>query len=282
VKAPGSLTFNGDTSTDEDGIIVSYSWSVSGIIAASTPNATINFTTEGTYVVSLTVTDDFGSSHTASITVNVTPPDNILPLAILKVNKNSGVVNDTFLFDVSGSRDPDGSIVLYQLDFGDGFSTQFTNVAPISHIYKSVGIYTAKLIVTDNRNGVSLETSNSIQVISINNQPPVASFSFNPIGALTFDPITFTDNSSDPENALSRWSWDYGDGTTFTTTDPLQKNPTKSYNKGNRDYTVSLTVYDNFGLSNTTSKIIRINNKKSNNSNSNNIDYKDDNNDNND
>jgi PKD repeat protein len=262
VKAPGSLTFNGDTSTDEDGIIASYSWSVAGSVVASTPNTTINFATEGTYVVSLTVTDDFGATNTSSFSVSVTPPDNILPLAVLSVDKNSGVINDTFVFNVSESRDPDGSIILYQLDFGDGTSTQFVNSAPISHVYKTVGSYTAKLTVTDNRNGISLETTNSIKIITINNQPPVASFSYSPVGAFTFDPITFTDNSSDPENALSRWSWDYGDGTNFTTTDPLQKNPTKSYNKGNRNYTVSLTVYDNFGLSNTISQIVSINNRK--------------------
>ena len=262
VKAPGSLTFNGDTSTDDDGIIVSYSWNVSGSIVATTPNATINFPTQGTFVVSLTVTDDFGSTNTASLTVNVTPPDNILPIAILGVDKNSGVINDTFTFNTVGSYDPDGSIALYQLDFGDGTSTQFINPVPVSHVYKSVGSYIAKLIVTDNRNGVSLETVNSVQTITINNQPPVAKFSYSLIGAFTFDPITFTDNSIDPENALSRWSWDYGDGTSFTTTDPLQKSPTKSYNKGNRNYTVTLTVYDNFGLSNTTSQIVAINNRK--------------------
>ncbi len=262
VKAPGSLTFNGDTSTDEDGTIASYIWSVAGSAVASTPNATINFTTEGTYTVSLTVTDDFGGTNSTSVTVNVTPPDNILPIANLAVDKNSGVINDTFIFNVSDSRDPDGSIILYQLDFGDNTSTQFVNPALISHVYKTVGTYTAKLIVTDNRNGISLETVNSVKVITINNQPPVANFSYSPAGAFTFDPITFTDNSSDPENALSRWSWDYGDGTNYTTTDPLQKNPTKSYDKGNRNYTVSLTVYDNFGLSNTTSQIININNRK--------------------
>jgi PKD repeat protein len=262
VKAPGSLTLNGDNSSDEDGLISAYSWSVSNAVVATTPNATINFTTEGIYVVSLTVTDDFGATNTTSVSINVTPPDNILPLAILAVDKNSGVINDTFAFNVSGSRDPDGSIILYQLDFGDGSTTQFVNPTLVYHVYKSVGIYTAKLSVTDNRNGVSLETANSVQIITINNQPPVASFSYGPVGSFTFDPITFTDSSSDPENELSRWSWDYGDGTSFATTDPLQKNPTKSYSDGNKDYTVSLTVYDNFGLSNSTSQIVRINNRK--------------------
>ena len=262
VKAPGSLSFNGDTSSDIDGTIASYSWSVSGSVVASTPNATINFTTQGTYIVSLTVTDDFGATNTASVTVNVSAPDNILPIAILNVDKNSGVINDTFVFDVTSSRDPDGSIILYRLDFGDGTSTQFVNPAPISHIYKTVGIFTAKLIVTDNRNGVSLETANSIQKITINNQPPKANFSLSPINALTFDPISFIDNSSDPENALSRWTWDFGDGTNFTTTDPLQKNPTKSYSDGNRNYTVTLTVYDNFGLFDSVSQIVFIENRR--------------------
>ena len=262
VKAPGSLTFNGDASTDLDGTIVSYNWVVSNGLTATTPNATFNFSTQGTYTVTLTVTDDSGGTNSTSVTVIVTPPDNILPIAILAVNKNSGVINDSFIFNVSNSYDPDGSIILYQLDFGDGTSTQFVNPAPVSHIYKTVGLFTAKLIVTDNRSGVSLETVNSVQKITINNQPPVANFSFSPIGAFTFDLVAFTDNSSDPENALSKWFWDYGDGTNFTTTDPLQKNPTKSYSKGNKDYTASLTVYDNFGLSNTTSHLVHINNRK--------------------
>ena len=262
VKAPGSLTFNGDTSFDPDGIIASYNWTVSNGLSATTPNATFAFTAEGSYVVTLLVTDDSGGTNSTSVTVSVTPPDNILPIAVLDVNKNSGLINDTFVFNVSNSSDPDGNIVLYQLDFGDGTSTRFATLAPISHVYKSVGLFTAKLSVTDNRNGVSVETLNSVQKITINNQPPIASFSFSPITAFTFDPITFTDTSTDPDNAIVRWTWNYGDGTTFTTTDPLQKSPSKSFDKGNKNYTVSLTVYDNFGLSSTISQPVRIENRK--------------------
>jgi PKD repeat protein len=262
VKAPGSLTFNGDTSFDPDGIIASYNWTASNGLSATTPNTTFAFTAEGSYVVSLLVTDDSGGTNLTSVTVNVTPPDNILPISVLNVNKNSGIINDTFIFNVSNSFDSDGSIILYELNFGDGTSTRFTTLAPVSHIYKSVGLFTAKLIVTDNRNGLSIETVNSIQKITINNQPPVANFTFSANNSFTFDPITFTDISTDPDNSIIRWSWDYGDGTIFITSDPLQKSPTKSFNKGNKDYTVSLTVYDNFGLSSTTSQPIRIENRK--------------------
>ena len=262
VKAPGNLTFNGDTSSDPDGIISTYNWTVSNGLSATTPNATFNFTTEGIYTVALLVADDSGGTNSTSVIVNVTPPDNILPIAVLSVDKNSGIANDTFVFNTSSSYDPDGTIILYQLEFGDGTSTQFVRPAPIPHVYKSVGIFTAKLSVFDNRNGLSIETANSVQIITINNQPPVASFTFGPNNAFTFDLITFTDTSTDPDNSIVKWVWDYGDTTTFTTSDPAQKSPQKSYNKGNKDYTVSLTVYDNLGLFNTVSQLVRINNRK--------------------
>jgi PKD repeat protein len=262
VKAPGSLTLNGDTSSDQDGIIVSYNWTVSNGLSASTPNATFNFTTEGTYTVTLLVTDDSGGTNSTSVIVTVTPPDNVLPIAILVTDKNSGVINDTFIFNSSSSYDPDGNIILYKLDFGDGTTTQFVTPALVSHIYKSIGVFTAKLSVIDNRNGISVETLNSVQKIIINNQPPIANFTFGPNNAFTFDPVTFTDTSTDPDNAINKWVWNYGDGTTFTTTDPLQKSPQKSYDKGNKDYVVSLTVYDNLGLFSTVTQTVRINNRK--------------------
>lgn len=52
-------------------------------------------------------------------------------------------------FDGSGSYDPDGSIVSYQWDFGDGYGT--TSSSPYtSHTYSADGEYTVILRVTDN------------------------------------------------------------------------------------------------------------------------------------
>jgi hypothetical protein len=50
-------------------------------------------------------------------------------------------------FDASASHDPNGSIVLYEWDFGDG--TTGTGVAP-THIYAVDGEYNVTLCVTDN------------------------------------------------------------------------------------------------------------------------------------
>ena len=55
-------------------------------------------------------------------------------------------------FDISGSSDPDGEIVSFTFDFGDGTDTvQGTDLSqPIEHTYTVVGSYGAKLTVVDN------------------------------------------------------------------------------------------------------------------------------------
>ncbi|MED7947895.1 collagenase [Streptomyces sp. BE303] len=69
------------------------------------------------------------------------------------------------------------------------------------------------------------------------NQPPTAAFG-TAIGELA---VTFTDRSTDPDGSITARAWDFGDGTTATTT-----NPTKWYAKAGT-YTVTLTVTDNKG-----------------------------------
>lgn len=55
-------------------------------------------------------------------------------------------VGELSLYDGSNSFDPDGTIVSYAWDFGDGS----TAAGPIvSHSYAQVGTYTVVLVVTD-------------------------------------------------------------------------------------------------------------------------------------
>jgi PKD repeat protein len=65
-------------------------------------------------------------------------------------------------FDAFTSTDPDGSIVSYAWDFGDG--QQGTGVTP-THTYTSEGTYTVTLTVTDN-DGASRAASHEIAVVT--------------------------------------------------------------------------------------------------------------------
>jgi PKD repeat protein len=272
VKAPNSLNFSGTSSYDEDGTILGYSWSIvnktSNAIYFTSSSSVISvpFTTEGFYRVTLTVTDNLGATNSASVDVTVTPADNIPPIAALNVDKNSGKANDVFNFNFRGSYDPDanGSIIRYIINFGDNAEEVYT-YAPffVGHRYTSPGTCVAKLTVIDNRFGRSIETPQSVQTITITNQAPVANFSVAPTAVLTYEDVFLTDLSTDLENSIVKWTWNFGDGSPdLIIVDPLLVNQTKQYIKGNRDYIITLTVEDNFGLSNSISKTVTVINRK--------------------
>ncbi|MBL8470958.1 MAG: PKD domain-containing protein [Rhodocyclaceae bacterium] len=81
--APGNGTtdtvfaFDGSTSSDADGNIVSYAWSFGDGATATGATATHRYNSGGVFTVTLTVTDDRGASTSQSLTVNVAGPDTV-------------------------------------------------------------------------------------------------------------------------------------------------------------------------------------------------------------
>ena len=68
----------------------------------------------------------------------------------------------TVTFDISGSSDPDGEIVSFTFDFGDGTApVQGTDLTqPIEHTYTTAGSYVTELIVVDDQGkSTSLKTA---------------------------------------------------------------------------------------------------------------------------
>ncbi|MFQ5999299.1 MAG: PKD domain-containing protein [Candidatus Bathyarchaeia archaeon] len=71
------------------------------------------------------------------------------PTASFTFSPSHPVANDTVTFNASASYDPDGSIVSYKWDFGDGNIT--TVIGPIiTHVFSTENNYTVTLTVTDN------------------------------------------------------------------------------------------------------------------------------------
>lgn len=77
-------------------------------------------------------------------------------------------------------------------------------------------------------------------------QPPQAGFSYSADGLN----VTFTDDSRDANDDIVSWEWDFGDGSISTDTNPMHQ-----FAAGG-EYTVSLTVTDSEGNSDTTSQTV--------------------------
>jgi PKD repeat protein len=163
------------------------------------------------------------------------------PVAVINPIDTSVPWCDPVLFDGKGSYDPDGTVVTYYWDFGDG-TTSF-NPTPV-HNYPGIGTYTVTLTVTDN-DGATDTTTTTVEVY---NTPPVAEFTYDQPSPEFCEPIHFYDASSDsdPCDTLIHY-WDFGDGQTSTDISPVH-----TYDASGT-YSVTLTVTDGYGATDTIS-----------------------------
>jgi len=167
-QSPLTVSFNASSSHDSDGTIVTCQWTFGDGSNGTgvTPSHIYTTTSNHTYSVTLTVTDDGGAQATDSHLVSVTPPPpNSPPVASFTRTPSSGEAPLNVSFDASTSYDSDGSITSYVWDFGDGGSG--SDVAA-SHTYNSAGIYTAQLTVTDDDGA----TDSIAQTIQVSAPPP--------------------------------------------------------------------------------------------------------------
>jgi len=226
-----------DASTDSDGSIASRSWNFGDGATSTATNPSHAYATGGTYTAQLTVTDNNGATNSTSKQVTVAAA-NVPPVANFSFTTSNLTANFT-----DASTDSDGSIASRSWNFGDGATS--TSTSP-SHAYATGGTCTVQLTVTDN-NGATNSTSKQVTVAAAN-VPPVANFSFT-TSALT---ANFTDSSTDSDGSIASRSWNFGDGATSTAT-----NPSHAYATGGT-YTVQLTVTDNKGATNSTSKQVTV------------------------
>lgn len=228
------VNLNGGSSFDPDGTIAGYSWSFGDGTTAAGATPAHAYNAAGSYNITLTVTDNLGAQASATTTANISPA-NQAP----RSNPGSSYNGDSgtlIQFNGSTSYDPDGAIVNYQWNFGDG--TNDAGVAPL-HAYASSGTYTATLTVTDN-GGSSATTSTTAVITSPTNQPPVANPG-GPYSAVSGTPIQFNGaSSSDPDGTITSYQWEFADGSGIGVA------PTHTF-AAPGIHLVALTVTDNEG-----------------------------------
>jgi len=149
-----TVSFDGSGSDDPDGTIVSYNWDFGDGATGIGVTTTHAYSTAGTYTVTLAVTDDKGATGTDTASVIVTAP-NEPPVANAGPDQTA-LVDETVSFDGSGSDDPDGTIVSYNWDFGDGATGIGVTT---THVYSTAGTYTVTLAVTDDKGATGTDTA---------------------------------------------------------------------------------------------------------------------------
>ncbi len=252
-NAPLTVTFNGSSSNDPDGSVVSYSWNFGDSSTGSGVTASHTYNNSGNYTVTLTVTDDDGATDnvTTLIQVATTPIPNQAPTASFTASPTSGNAPLTVTFNGSSSNDPDGSVVSYSWNFGD--SSTGSGVTA-SHTYNNSGNYTVTLTVTDD-DGATDNVTTLIQVATtpIPNQAPTASFTASPTSGNAPLTVTFNGSSSnDPDGSVVSYSWNFGDSSTGSGV-----TASHTYNNSG-NYTVTLTVTDDDGATDNVTTLIQV------------------------
>jgi gliding motility-associated-like protein len=246
-----SLVLNG-TGTDIDGSIASYTWTkVSGPAASMTGQTTANLSLTGliagTYVFSLTVTDNQAATATDNVTVTVNPAAvNQLPTANAGSDITINLPTSSTNLPGSGS-DPDGSIASYLWEKVSGPTVTMTNstTSTLSVSALVAGVYTFRLTVTDNAGGKGSDQV-TVTVIAAN-QSPTANAGSDVTITLPTNTTTITGSGNDPDGTVNGYAWTQVNGPNTAT---LSNSTTTTLTTSGLiagTYTFRLTITDDKG-----------------------------------
>ena len=194
------------------------------------------------FTVSLSITDEFGSSHTfGKDSVSVNNPK----LPTVDFDEEINILEVIF----TAFTTSDGEIISYHWDFGDTTTVADTSdLQSSTYTYPAPGIYPVSLTVIDSY-GLSAggDTTTNISVYP-SEDPPSANFHW----VADLLQVTFTDLSVAGDTTITNWSWNFGDGDTST-----EQNVVYTYTSAGT-YSVSLTVTDANGLSNISTQSVTV------------------------
>jgi chitodextrinase len=175
-------------------------------------------------------------------------PGGDAPVARFTYSPQGGHAPLDVTFDATESSDPDGEVVYYNWDFGDGSTGSGHTLV---HRFALPGEYTVRLTVTDD-DGKTASTSHLV-VVEEANQPPVASFTFSPLKGLYPLTVTFDASAShDPDGQVAQYEWDFGGEQTAS--GPIV---THTFTEEGLQQII-LTVYDDDGDSATASGTVEV------------------------
>src|SRR5438270_702966 len=224
---------------DHDGETVSYAWTFGDGSTGSGVKPTHVYADNGSYSVTLTVTDARGAaSPAASTTATIA---NAAPVASAGAQAATAGASLTFSATFSDAGVNDGPWA-FTIAWGDssaqttGSATSQASAITATHTYAAAGTDTVRITVAD-KDGATGSATAAVNV-SATNRPPTAvaggPYAGSEGAAIAFDGSA----SSDPDADALSYAWSFGDGASGTGV-----KPTHSY-VDNGAYTATLTVTD--------------------------------------
>jgi len=247
---PLSVTADASSSVGLDGAIASYAFDCgngAGTVPQASATTTCTYSLAGVFAVAVTVLDVNGVSDQATATVSAAV--NQAPVASLTGTPSSGTTPLTVALDATGSHDPEGGLLTYVLDCGNGTAVVTTPTRTCS--YPTVGTFTAKVNVKDPQ---GLTGSAARTITAKANQAPVAALTVTP--STDYLPATVTldaTGSTDPEGGPLTYSLTCGNGTSAV----LTPTATCIYLTAGT-FTARATVTDDHGATSSVSKSVTV------------------------
>lgn len=201
-QVPFEVLFDASASLDPGGTIESYHWDFGDGETGSGITSGHTYTVAGMYNVTLTVTDDAGSTADVSRTIDARPEFLLPPTAAFEASPVVGSPPLHVAFDATASSDPDGIIASFLWDFGDGATASGVMA---SHTFDQPGAFRVRLVVVDDH-GLEAQADQTIaalpDVVALLLSSPAnaeTNVSLTRATNLSFDgaldPVTVTSNS---------------------------------------------------------------------------------------
>ncbi len=218
-ELPLTVSFDASASNDPDGEIVAYEWDLDGdgrFDDAEGVTFEHEFTQEGSFEVTLRVTDNNGEFNTTAQMIEAGSVGGLR--AVIDAPLPEGdyyQIDEKYEFNGSLSQINEGNITKYTWDFGDG-TTVGSRTA--NHTFTSSGTFAVTLTVQDSE-GNTDEGTMDIQVLD-EGTPPSARITTEPVstsgtvtGGAPFNVTFDAKTSTDPEDDIVEYEWDFdGDG----------------------------------------------------------------------